>query len=97
MLYWLGQFALITNIERFLYDITRVSVKNVFCLNCFGHFLSELAFDRHQVVINRPNFTNTNNTFAPPGTPIKFMKLRLEKRVPFVILADCEAVCTLTP
>ena len=94
LLYWQGHFALITNFERFLYDITRMRVKKWFCRSCFGHFMSEDALGRHHLFCNRPKFSNTIYTLPPPGTKIKFMNVRFQQRVPFVIYPDCEALCT---
>ena len=56
--------------------------------------MSEDALDRHNRFCNRPNFSNTIFTLPPPGTTIKFMNVRFQQRVPFVIYADCEALCT---
>ena len=61
---------------------------------CFRHFKSEDALDRHHLFWNRPNFSNTICMLHPPGTTIKLMNVRFQQRVPFVIYADCEALCT---
>ena len=93
LLYWQGHFALITNFERFLYDITRMRVKKWFCRKCFGHFMSEDALGRHHLFCNRPNFSNTIYTLPPPGTTIKFMNVRFQQRMEFAMYADCDALC----
>ena len=88
LLYWQGRFALITNFERFLYDIRRMIAKKWFSRRCFGHFMSEPALDRHQLFCNRTNFSNTIFMLPPPGTTIMFMNVRFQQRVPFMIYAE---------
>ena len=76
LLYWRGHFALITNFERFLADITRSKVKKYFCRQCFGHFKGQAALERHQLFCNRPNFSNSIYTLPPPDSTIKFNNVR---------------------
>ena len=92
LLYWEGHFALLTNFERFLYDLTRMRVKKWFCRKCFWYFISEDALDHQHLFCNRPNLSNTIYTLLPPGTTMKFMNLRFQQRMPFLIYADCEAL-----
>ena len=59
LLYSQGHFPLITNFERFLYDINRMKAKKWFYRKCFGHFMSKDALDHQHLFCNRPNFSNT--------------------------------------
>ena len=93
LLYWNGHYALITSFERFLADITKSKVQKVFCRHCFGHFKGAEALQRHQLFCNRPNFSSTIYTLPPPDTSIEFRNVRYQQRVPFVVYADCEAIC----
>ena len=43
---------------------------------------------------NRANFSDTIYPLPPPWTTNKFMNFRFQQRMPFVIFADWEAVCT---
>ena len=63
-------------------------------MRCFWHFIGQGALDRHKLFCNSPNFSNTIYTPPPPGTPIKFRNVLFEKRMPFLIYADCEALFT---
>ena len=71
-----------------------MKAKKWFCRKCFGHFMSEEKLDRHHLFCNRRNFSNTIYTLPPPGTTIKFLNVRIQQRMPLVIYADCEALCT---
>ena len=94
LLYWQGHFALITNFERFLYEITRMNARKWFCRKSFEHFMSEDAVDPHHPFCKPTNFSITIYTLPPARTTIRFRNLRFHQRMPFVINADCEALCT---
>ena len=94
LLYWQGHFGLTNNFVRFLADITKSKVKKLFCRRCFGRFIGNDVMERHKMFCNRPNFSNTIYTLSPTGTTIKFMNVRFQRRMPFVIYADCEALST---
>ena len=75
LLYWQCDFALITNLEHFLYDITRMKVMYWFWRKCFGHYMTEDAVELQHLYCNRPNFSNTILPQPPAGTIIKFMNM----------------------
>ena len=94
LLSWHEHFALISNFERFITEITRSNVKKSFWRRCFGHLIGKDALDRQHLFCNRPNLSNTIYSLPPPCTKIKSIKVRFQQREPFVIYADCEALCT---
>ena len=94
LLYWPRHIAFITKFERFLYNITRIRVKKWFSRTGFGHLMSEDSLDRHHLFCNRTNISKSIYTLPPPETTIRFRNVRFQQRLPFLIYADCEALCT---
>ena len=94
LLYWNSHYALISSFDRFVADITKSKVRKFICRRCFGHFVSEHAFQTHQLFCSRPNIVRSVYTLPPPDTKVQFKNIRYQQRVPFVIYADSECLCT---
>ena len=93
LLYWDGHYALITDFEKLLYDITKMKVRKYICRQCFGHFVSQDRLTKHQLFCSRADFNPSIFTLPPPGTILKYKNIRYQQRVPFVVYADSESIC----
>ena len=51
--------------------------------------MSDEALNRPNLFCNRPNFSHTIFILPPPGTTIKFINVRFQQSMPFLISADC--------
>ena len=56
--------------------------------------MREDALGRQRLFCDRTNFANTVYTLPQPGTTITFINVRFQQRMPFVIYADWEELCT---
>ncbi|KAF0146940.1 MAG: hypothetical protein FD143_3161, partial [Ignavibacteria bacterium] len=95
LLYWGGHYAWIKKFSAFIYDLSPKHSIKFFCKRCFGVFLTESTYTRHQEICSRPDFDSVIYRFPPPGQKIKFTSIKNQLRAPFIIVADFE--CLLEP
>ena len=93
LLNWQGHFALITNFERFLY-FTGMKAKNLFCRKSLGHFMRQDALALHTSSANGRASRTPSTLCLHLEKTIMFMNVRFQQRMPFLISADCEPLCT---
>ena len=99
LLYWNEHYAWTKNFSRLINDLSGKHSKKYFCKRCFGVFLCQTTFDRHQEICSRPDFENMIYTLPPPGSKIKFTNIQFQLKSSFVIYADFECLLceTLQP
>ena len=96
LLYWEGHYAWIRNFNGFLRDINKCQHSLFFCKQCFGHCWTKEALEKHKLYCNRPDWCNQIFILPEPGEKIFFRNTSNEQICPFVIYADCEALCRKT-
>ena len=95
LLYWEEHYALIKKFSAFIYDLSPKHSQKYFCKRCFGVFLTQHTFQRHEELCSRSDFDSVIYRFPPPQTTIKFTQIKFQLKAPFVIYADFE--CILKP
>jgi len=95
LLYWQEHYAWIKRFSAFIYDLSPKHSEKLFCKRCFGVFLTQQSFQRHQEICSRSDFDSVIYRFPPPQTLIKFTQIKYQLKAPFVIYADFE--CILKP
>ena len=92
LLYWKEHYAWIKNFSRMIHDLSGKHSTKFFCKRCFGVFLCQSTFDRHQAICSRPDFENMIYTLPPPGSKLKFTNIQCQLKSSFVIYADFECL-----
>ena len=96
LLYWEGHYGWIRNFNGFLRDINKCPHTLFFCKQCFEHCRTKEALEKHKLYCNRPDWCNQIFILPEPGEKIFFRNTANEQICPFVIYADCEALCRKT-
>ncbi len=92
LLFWDDHYAWITSLEKLMFDSNKHQERKFICDRCLGHFTTNDIRNRHASLCNRADFDTKLFTLPDPGTRIKFIDIRRQLRIPFVIYADFESI-----
>ena len=92
LLYWNEHYALITNFNRFMCDITKHKERQHFCRRCFGHFTKETTLVNHQRYCLGFHGCKTNIRMPPENSKCEFKNIKNQLKCPFVVYADFECL-----
>ena len=85
-------YVLITDFDRFMYDITKNKQKQHFCMYCLQHFRTKTTLNKHTENCFEINGAQAIKMPDKDNNIVKFLNEKREKPVPFVIYADFEAI-----
>ena len=95
LLNWKGHYALITNITRLCYEITKHGHEHKICFRCLTHIYTEESFARHKQLCTRKDFMSKLYVLLMPGSKkaqLKFIKNNFSTIAPFIIYANFESI-----
>ncbi len=97
LLYWDEHYALITDFNRFMFDITKDRNPKHFCRRCFGHFWKEGNLLQHQKFCLGFKGIKTNIRMPPENSVCEFTNIKNQLKCPFAIYADFECLLPRNP
>ena len=92
LLYWKEHFAWISNISRFLSDLSTVKHTLYWCTQCLHRSNNEFLLNKHELLCCREDMSSVLHLMPDENSFITFQNVKYQTQAPFVIYADLESL-----